>query len=162
MQNNIHDLSFLAFGEALASGKVNNVDTVLDLDLIRNITNELSPIHDIEYLVEVYTDTQDIYCGSEYTTNGCIEFFINNKESLVALASHLANEVNSQSPAHYLHNTMETVCDLNKISNVLANGDKAHQNDPDDESLYAVSEWLFRSALMQLMDAYTDHKTETH
>lgn len=156
MQKNI--VSFLEFGELLSKGRLNSVDTVLDPELIGNLIKELSDEHDIEHLVEVYTDTQDIYCGSEYTVNGCIDFFSKNKENLVMLASHLANEVNDQSPAHYLCNTMETACDIDNIKKVLASGDKAYINndDPDDESIYVVSEWLFRAALMRLMDAYIE------
>lgn len=154
MQKNI--ISFLEFGELLSKGRLKNVDTILDPKLIGNLIGELSGKHDIEYLVEVYADTHDVYCGSDYTVNGCINFFSKNRESLVMLASHLANEVNSQSPAHYLYNTMEYDCDIVNIKKVLANGDKADINDPDDESLYIVSEWLFRAALMQIMDSYIE------
>ena len=156
-QNKTHFDDFLA---AYQEKHLSEVLPAYRLNLVTAVIGSISDVRFFEGLLDVYQDTGDVIYDCDLLEYGNIEFFYKNKQDLMLLAGHMADEVGQESVAMYLHNTMGFKCSLEGIQCVIERKDVPTVNDiinDDEESFYNVSEWLSRSAVMFLMDEVLNH-----
>lgn len=129
------------------------------LELMSSVEAELEDTLVFSSLFENYQETDDVIMNGACFTSGNIEFFYKNKKHMLTFASSLADEVNAESVATYLHNTMESECSLEGIQRVLKSDKMPSAQElagDEEDSHYIVSEWLGRMALIRFMDKLSE------